>query len=541
MIKKLLISTTLLAAALPGQAHASTPVTIHVDARADRKPIHPEIYGVSFGDAKSIAELHCPIDRSGGNSMTRYNWKLNSDNRANDWFFESLPDDDPTPGARVDNFIRDSKKNGAQPMVTIPMLGWVGRLGPHREKLASFSIKKYGPEQKSDPYWPDGGNGVKPDGTPITGNDPAEANVKATPQFQKGWVRHIVSKWGASKHGGVRYYLLDNEPSLWHATHRDVHPQGETLDEILADSVAYSTMIKSVDPGALTAGPEEWGWPGYSYSGADQDWGNKHHWPKERPDRQAHGDEDYIPWYLDQMRIAGKKAHKRLLDILTVHIYPQGGEDNGGDVSEAIQLKRNRSTRAFWDPNYVDESWINSKVMLIPRLHGWVKEHYPGTKIGITEYNWGAEKSMSGAMAEADILGIFGREGLDLACRWTCPDKSTPTFQAMKIYRNYNGHGAGFGDISVRDTVPNPDNVSSFAAVRNSDGALTVVVINKQLHEAADVHVDIRGFALSHRAQAWQIADNKPIAALPDVPLDGPAISTIVPARSITLFVVEPR
>ena len=110
---------------------------------------------------------------------------------------------------------------------------------------------------------------------------------------------------------------------------------------------------------------------------------------------------------------------------------------------------------------------------LIPRLQSWIADYYPGTKIGITEYNWGAENHINGATAQADILGIFGREGLDYAVRWTTPAESTPTYKAIKMYRNYDGSGAAFGDTSVSATGPNPDNVSVFAAVRSSDGAVT--------------------------------------------------------------------
>ena len=62
----------------------------------------------------------------------------------------------------------------------------------------------------------------------------------------------------------------------------------------------------------------------------------------------------------------------------------------------------------------MNESWIADKVQLIPRMKTWVATNYPGTKTGITEYNWGAEGHMNGALAQADIFGIFGREGLDL-------------------------------------------------------------------------------------------------------------------------------
>jgi hypothetical protein len=79
----------------------------------------------------------------------------------------------------------------------------------------------------------------------------------------------------------------------------------------------------------------------------------------------------------------------------------------------------------------VSESWINDKVMLIPRLKKWVKDFYPGydMKIAITEYNWGAEQDMNGATTQADVLGIFGSEGLDMATYWTCPLNSSPVYQ----------------------------------------------------------------------------------------------------------------
>src|ERR1019366_9459284 len=100
-------------------------------------------------------------------------------------------------------------------------------------------------------------------------------------------------------------------------------------------------------------------------------------------------------------------------------------------------------------------------------MKSWVSTNYPGTKIGVTEYNWGAEPSINGATAQADILGIFGTQGLDLATRRTTPDPSTPTYKAIKIYRNYDGNKSAFGDTSIQTTVPNPDILSAFSALRS--------------------------------------------------------------------------
>src|SRR6185312_16304701 len=136
------------------------------------------------------------------------------------------------------------------------------------------------------------------------------------------------------------------------------------------------------------------------------------------------------PWLLSEWKKAGHPV-----DILSVHFYPQAGED-GSSHSRRMQLLRNRSTRQLWDPSYTSESWIGAPVYLIPRMKGWIADnYYGGTPIAITEYAWGAEKHINGATTQADVLGIFGREGLDMATRWTTPKATTPTFKAMQMYR----------------------------------------------------------------------------------------------------------
>ena len=365
---------------------------------------------------------------------------------------------------------------------------------------------------------------------------PNDANVLSDSLFQQGWVQHLLNQWGTSANGGLQYYILDNEPSIWHATHRDVHPTGATMDEIKNKILDYAGKIKTVDPAALVAGPEEWGWSGYFLSGYDQQYGNAHGW-SYLPDRSNHGGWDYLPWLLDQLRQYNATTGQRLLDVFTVHYYPQGGEFST-DVSTAMQLRRNRSTRSLWNPNYVDESWINDRVQLVPRLRNWVNSYYPGTLTGITEYNWGAENHINGATAQADILGIFGREGLDMAARWTTPASNTPTYKAMRMYRNYDGNKSTFGDISVAATVPNPDTVSAFAAERSADGALTVVVIGKYLSGNTPTTINLANFASNGTAQVWQLTAANTINRLADVNFSGNSFNVTLPPQSITLFVI---
>jgi len=81
-----LLAVSLLTLAWPLRAQ----VTIAVDAAAARHPISPNIYGVAFASTSDLDALNAPLNRSGGNAETRYNWQANASNRAADYFFESI-------------------------------------------------------------------------------------------------------------------------------------------------------------------------------------------------------------------------------------------------------------------------------------------------------------------------------------------------------------------------------------------------------------------------------------------------------------------
>src|SRR5579884_1586005 len=310
--------------------------------------------------------------------------------------------------------------------------------------------------------------------------------------------------------------------------------------------VAYAAAIRSVDPSAKIAGFEEWSWWAMFFSGFDQANGAG----AANSDYNTHGQMYYYPWLLQQLYKYKQNTGTSPLDILTVHCY-NAIPDNGDD-SLSGQQTRNRETRILWDPSFNDPSWygdigINGRVInWIPTMRTRVSQYYPGLQIGCTEYNWGDEANLNGATTQADVLGIYGREGFDLATRWTVakntntsPTTYYPTYLASQIYRNYDGNHSTFGDTSVASTVANPDNLSAFAALRNSDGALTVMVINKQ-QGSTPVTVSLANFPSSGVAQAWQIssATQTSITHLADLTVSNNNISTTVPSQSITLFVI---
>jgi len=515
-----------------------TGPALSVDAAANRHAISPYIYGINYASQAIAADLRLPVRRWGGNSTTRYNWQINVHNTGSDWYYENIPDDNsPTEtlpnGSASDQFVDQDQATGTESLITIPMIGWTPKRRVESHPYDCGFTRTAFPNQDSfDPWDTNCGNGVH-NGADITGNDPTVTSVAIDQTFVTAWINHFIARYGTAANGGVKFYNLDNEPMLWNSTHRDVHPTPTTYDEMKTRTELYAVAVKAADPSAQTLGPVVWGWCAYFYSAADG--------CSAGADHAAHGNMDFIPWYLQQMQ-AYQTAHgTRILDYLDVHIYPQvDGVYSTSLGDSSVQAARLRSTRQLWDPTYVHEGWIGQPVYLIPRMKTWVSANYPGTKTAITEYNWGALDYMNGALAQADILGIFGREGLDLATLWGPPDNANaPGIFAFRMYRNYDGAGSAFGETSVQAASADQSQLAIYAAQRTADNALTIMVVNKTSGDLTS-SIALSNFQSSGVAQVWRYSSANLGAILhpSDVAVTASGISTTFPANSITLLVV---
>lgn len=516
-------------------------LALAIDLNADRAPISPLIYGLNFADNAFADEIDLPFNRWGGNAVTRYNWQNDTSARGSDWYFQQYPNSHPNPAqlpnnSSSDRFVAANEANGTESLITVPLIGYTPK---DRQNRWSYSVAKYGAQQAADPWQADAGNGVRTNGTLITNNDPLDTSIAIGPSFVEDWVEHFQNQFGTAANGGVRYYALDNEPMLWDSTHRDVHPTPLGYDELLARTIPIAQAVKSADPGAKTLGPVFFGWTAYFYSALDRADGGS--WWNTRSDRMAHGDQPLVEWYLAQLRQHEQTHGTRLLDYLDLHFYPQGGQSltTAGDANR--QALRLRSTRALWDPTYVDESWIAEPVYLIPRMKAWTATFYPGTGTAITEYNWGGLESMNGALAQTDVLGIFGREGLDMANLWDPPTPTQPGAFAFRVFRNYNGAGAKFGDTRIRATSPNQQQVAIFGAQRTTDGKVTLVLINKT---AAPVPTTttLAGLTTAGTASLWRYdATNlSQIRSIGTQAWTSGALALTLPASSITIAELPP-
>ena len=117
--------------------------SVSVDAGANHRAINPNIYGVCFAGTADVAALNAPLNRMGGNNMSDYNWQIDALNLDFDWYFESFLQNDPmTPGKAADNFIQNTRAAnvGSEPMITIPMLPYIAKLGANATTGSRFAM-----------------------------------------------------------------------------------------------------------------------------------------------------------------------------------------------------------------------------------------------------------------------------------------------------------------------------------------------------------------------------------------------------------------
>ncbi|MDE3069716.1 MAG: glycoside hydrolase family 44 protein, partial [Acidobacteriota bacterium] len=524
---------TALSAGLPGGQPARAEATaagpaLSIDGSSGRHPISPYIYGMNFAEPAPAAELELPIDRWGGNATETYNYRIGAENTGADWYYENIADCFGTEhewcsGQSVNTdfayreFIAKDERAGARTLFTLPLAGYVAKNAPVGHPLTcGFPASAFPSQEAFDPYDAGCGDGME-GGRALT----SEAERDGTPvgaSYDGAFVRDIVSRFGPASAGGVAIYELGNEPGLWDSTHRDIHPSPTTYDELWQRSREAAVAVKEADPSAAVLGFSEWGWPNYFCSAADG--APQRECTAGDPDRAAHGGTPLVEWLLGRFHHEQESTGRRLLDYIDVHYYAQGGSDT-------------EVTRSLWDPTYTDPSWIGAKIDLLPRMHEWVARNYPGTKTALSEYNLSVSSSpVVNALIEADALGIFAREGLDLATRWPLEADGPLIAGAFRMYRNYDGGHGSFGDTYVSSSSADQSRLAVYGAQRTGDGAYTVMVINKT-GEALTSPLSLQGFTPGAAAQVWRWSAGS-IARQPDQPITGAAMAATYPAQSMT-------
>jgi hypothetical protein len=503
-----------------GTARAET-VTFTIDATAQVKTISRYIYGIN--DALGGVHRNLTARREGGNRWTAYNWENNASNAGSDYIFENdnYLGGGNTPGAAVVPAINNASQSKAALLLTIPIQGYVAA-----DKGPAGDVHNSGPNYLETRFRVE--KAVKGLAFTLT-PDRADSFV-----YQDEFVNWVKTKYPYSHTDPMRpiWFSLDNEPDLWAETHSEVHPDPPTYAELVAKGSAFAKGIKAVAPNSLVFGPVSYGWYGYTrLQGA--------------PDAN---DRDFLSFYLRQMKAKSDVAGIRLLDVLDLHWYPEvrvgdvhtGVPITGNNTSPAVVAARVQAPRSLWDPSYTENSWITQDdiqepIRLIPRMLGKIAANNPGTKLAFTEYDYGGGRHISGGIAQADALGIFGKYGVFAAMQWPLVANEPFIAGGFKMYRDYNGARGSFGDTSVKATTSSISDTSIYASKDSTNSKrMVIVVINKTaapiigaftLHHAT--MTTINAYTLTAAAAVPQVNRNPAIA-------NGHSFTYTLPAYSVS-------
>jgi len=153
-------------------------------------------------------------------------------------------------------------------------------------------------------------------------------------------------------------------------------------------------------------------------------------------DRKAHEDLPFLEWFIKQVGSYKSVHGVQLVDYIDVHFYPQEANVVSDDEDTLTATLRLRAPRSLWDPTYVDESWIAQPINIIGKMKNWTSMYMPDMGLAISEYNFGGDTIITGALAHTETLGIFAREGVDVASRWVCPQSGSLAEETYKLFLN---------------------------------------------------------------------------------------------------------
>ena len=539
----------LLQASVPTASAAPPPrvVEMTVDTSRDVHPISPWIYGINgLYEPKETPDRDpaATVIRLGGNRTTAWNWVNNASNAGGDWHHQNdsfFGRADKGPAAAAREILDYTLKHRMGAVLTIPIIGRVAAdHGPGGDVMLS------GPDwldtrfRRSHPAKPG----------PFTLHPKPRDPVV----YQDEFINWLLFKYpdGFRDPAQRIFFSLDNEVDLWAHTHRRLRgitvPDGENVpkeierpgkvryDEIVRLNIDYARAIKAVVPSAIVLGPVVWSWAGVKdLSGA--------------PDAEGR---HFAEFYLTEMAKAEKTHGRRLIDVFTFNQYSAvdalvGDKKIGvtsNDTSPAVVAARLQAPRSFWDPDYVENSWLagGKPLRMFPALRELIARHYPGTHIALTEYNFGARHHISGGLAQADFLGILGRERVALATWWSLGTGGFFVLGAFDLYRNYDGKGGRFADFSVHALTTDVEATSLYAALSAREGgALTLLVINKTPSPLL-ARIRLIGAGRYRSASVWQLTEASPTPrAAPPAPVGtGQILPYLMPPYSASLLNLPP-
>jgi len=554
----------------------ATAVAATINVLANRHTISPYIYGGAFpAGTSAITDTGTTVVRWGGNGASTYNWQLFTDNADNDYYFEDFTfcglggfaSGATCTDTNSTQFITDVTAANSRPLMTMVMLPWVAQSaetpGASGNGHWSFPQTEYPNQCSFDQYNADAGNGIVA-GTcnnnpptyitatnadlnrayfPLLDDHTQTCNV-GTCEYRSDWAAALATAFGSgtcaipyTQITSCHFYDMDNEIDIWGGTHRDVHPNPTTFEELSSVYLTEAGLLKTWDAAAVRLGPVSCCWYYYwrSATGAS--------------DTSSHGGVDFLPWWLNEVAWSDAVSGTRTLDMFDIHAYPDA--DTSGLSQTQLQALAVKIYRDWWDPTFNSAASyirgggfsiepLDGKPFRIPRMRALVNQIYPGTAFSITEWSaaFAGESDFSTAIGDADAYGVLGRERVSLSTRWTAPTSTNPNYQALKLFTNYDGSHHGFGTMSVEATHnASPDLFSIYSALNSAETQMTILVLDKDPANAAQVTFTTTGFTPSGTETTYTLSQSSPTAIVASSSQAWSSTQTFAPYTA-TLLVV---
>lgn len=522
----------------------SPDVTVTVNPGQTRS-ISPWIYGInSYSGVPNPP--HVTFDRAGGNRWTAYNWENNFSNAGSDfgpYSNDNFLSSSTTPAEAVRSFIAGDHTAGLASLMTVQLQGLVSADGNGNVSVANppdMTRFKTVVDKKSTV------SGVPFTTTP----DTSDANV-----FMDEFLWALDQKFSGQNIFGSSpalptFVSFDNEPELWNSTHLEVQgPNPVTSDAYITKTINLAQALKDQFPDVIIFGPVHYGFQGiYNWQGELSATPSGSNW---FPDK-----------YLQAMQTASNAYGKPLVDVYDFHWYPEVYDSantritsmSGANLSAADVQLIVQAPRDLWDPTFNDAGnsnpWIYNElgqtpVQIIPRLQAKINAEFPAMKgLSITEYEGGGWNHIAGTIAEADMLGIFGEQGLFAAALWPPSGTYDYALAGFRAFRGFDGGSANFGDISVQTTSSDVSQVAVYASEDSkTPGRVVLVAINR----STSSHVTaINGMTLSGTATIYQMTAGSAQGQTPvhpvlvgTMPASGTSLQITLPALSVTTIDIQ--
>ncbi|MHB8466170.1 MAG: glycoside hydrolase family 44 protein, partial [Acidimicrobiales bacterium] len=521
---------------------------------------HPDGFASETGlsTAQTLADLGITFVRDpGGDATTAFNWENNSTNlgtsdstnKDNNRTWHAVPAGSTTPGAHIQPTI-DMDNAATTPIQTM----FAVSMGDH----SAANSNDTGPVTLKD-------NPTSFVTHKMTGPIPQDTTDPTV--YENQYVNLIKTH-----NPNTPFYVgLENEPDAWDSTHANIYPDiGTTTSgnlswtDFINRSIAYAGMVKGIMPNATVTGPVDASWQGQfdptfvdcgpGCDGHSQDYKNLQADPATAGQR-------FLDVYLQKMHAAETQGGTHLLDLLDLHWYPLFAP--GGSSDADTNAVREQRPRSLWDPNYIENSYIPGTlgdpaqpIQLIPRLQQQIAAADPNLPIGITEWDYGnfGTLDIGTTIADADTLGIFGKFGVKLATLWPLSFNFAANnggedfaYGAFKAFRNYDGHGAHFGDTEVSATssdtatTTNQTELSSvYASINQADPTQVVIVAINKDTSVRSASIQVKSSFQTSAAAVYTLTQSGGATPVkqPDIGATGANTFTYsMPAQSVSVIV----